>query len=129
MRSTGVKVLGSDKDIKLGYIYGKMLGNILGDVYEITLGIDIRTELGTFDGSFDGSNDGELKSLSLVNSLRSTDGKVLGYDEDIKMWLTGSKVLGYTWKCRWNNMGYTDGNTLTLYLEMHMDSLGLDVGT
>ena len=91
--STDDKALGSNEGIKLGSTDVKFLGTILGilgNVYGITLGIDIRTKLGFLDGSFDVSNDGNLEGLLLGDSLRSTDGKLLGSDE-------GTTQAGLTW--------------------------------
>ena len=88
------KVLSSDDDNKLLLFVGKVLGTILGDVHGITLGLDIWTELGSLGESVDGSNDGKLDVLLLGHSLGSTDGKVLGFYEVIKMVLSDDKVLG-----------------------------------
>ena len=46
------------------------------------------------DGSLYGSNYINLEGLFLGDSLVSTDGKVLVYDEGIKLGSTGGKVLG-----------------------------------
>ena len=100
-------MLGSDDGIKLGSTYGKVLGTKLGSVYGITLDLDVGTELGSLDGSFDASNDGKLEGLLIVDSLVSTDGKVLVSD------------MGMNWdllmvKCS------------AMYLEIYMEShLGL----
>ena len=56
---------------------------MLGNVGVIILGIDVGKDLGSLDGSFDGSNDGKREGLLLGDSFVSTDGKVLGSDEDI----------------------------------------------
>ena len=94
-------------------------------------------------------NDGKLEGLLIEDSLRYTDGKELGSAEDIKLGLSGGKVLGailgdvsvitLTIGVRSKlgslgesfdssnygtleglflgySLGYTDGNTLALYL-------------
>ena len=71
-----------------------MLGTIIGNVDGTTLGIDVETELGSLDESFHGSNYVNLEGLFLGDSLVSTDGKVRGSDEGIKMGLSGGKSLG-----------------------------------
>ena len=72
----------------------EVLGTILGNVYGIIFGIDFGTELGYLDESFDGSNDVNLEGLFLGCSLGYTDGKMLGYDEHIKMVSTGGNLIG-----------------------------------
>ena len=88
--STDGKELVSDKGIRLGYTYGKVLGTILRYVDGITLGIDIGTELGFLDESVYGSNNGKLEGLLIGDSLGSTDGKVFGSDES-------TAIEGLTW--------------------------------
>ena len=88
-----------------------MLSTILGNVDGITLGLDIGTELGFVHGSFDGSNDVKLECLLLVDSLGSTDGKMIGSDRCIKLGCNDVKVLE-------NVLGNVDGIIF-----------GLDVGT
>ena len=82
-----------------------MIGNILGVIYGIALGLDTGIELGYLDGFFDSSNDVKLEGLLLLHSVGSTDGKVLGCDEGIKLGLSFGTVLdtiignlyGITW--------------------------------
>ena len=83
-------MLGCYELIKLGSTDGKVLDIVLRNVDIITLGIDIGTELGFLDESFDGSNEGNLEGLFLVESMGSTDVKVLGYDK-------GTFRAGLTW--------------------------------
>ena len=71
----------------------------------------IGKQLGYLDGSFDGSNDGKLEILLIGYSLGYNDGKVLGYDESIKLGLSGDKFFG------------------TILLNVYGIILGLDVGT
>ena len=49
--------------------------------------------MGYLYGLFDGSNDGNIEGLLLGDSLGSTDVKVLGSDEVIKLGLSGGKVF------------------------------------
>ena len=102
---------GSDEGIKLGLFHGKSIGTILGNVDVITLGLDVGTYLDSLDGSFDGSNYSKIWVLLIVDSLGSTDGKVIGSDECIKLGSTDGKFLGTI-------LGNVDGIIL-----------GLDVGT
>ena len=71
----------------------KVLVTILGNIDGIIPGLDIGTQLGSLDGSFDFSNDGNIQVLLLGGSLGSTDGKVLGYDEFIKLVYTDGKLF------------------------------------
>ena len=90
---------------------GKVLGTILRNVYIITLGIDIGTYLGSLDGSYDGSNDNQAEDLLLGDSLISTDGKVLGSYELIKLGLSYGGVI------------------FTILGNIYVITLGIDVGT
>ena len=56
-----------------------MLINVVG----ITLGLDVGIFMGSSDGSFDGYNYGKLKRQFIVDSLWSTDGKLLVSDEGV----------------------------------------------
>ena len=87
-------MLGADEVIILVSIDGEVIGTILGNFDGITIGLDVGTELESLNGSFDGSNDGKFEKLLLVESLVSTDGKVLGSDEGIKLGYTDVKVIG-----------------------------------
>ena len=78
----------------MGISDGKVIGNILVNLYGITLGIDVGTDMGYLYGSFDGSNYCKIQGLFLVVSLVYTNGKVLGYDEGIKLGLSYGKLLG-----------------------------------
>ena len=88
-----------------------MLGTILGYVDRISLGIDVVTEIRSFYGSFDGSNDVKLEFLLLVESLVSTDDKVLGSDEGIKLVISDGKVIG------------------TIHGDLYGITLGVEIGT
>ena len=71
---------------------------------------DVGTELEFLDGSFDGSNDDKLEGLLIVDSLVSTHGKVLGYNEGIKL-------------------GISDGKSfVTIPINVDGITLGIDVG-
>ena len=70
-----------------------MNGIILVDGDVMTLGINVGTRLVSLDGTFDGSNDVKLEVLLLGDSLRYAYGKVIGYDEGIKVGSTYDKVL------------------------------------
>ena len=50
--STDGKVLSSDKGIKLGSTYGRVLGIVIENIGEITPGLDVVTELSFLDGYF-----------------------------------------------------------------------------
>ena len=104
-------MVGSYEGVKLVISDGKVIDTILGNVDVITLGIDCGTELGYLDGCFDGSNDGKLEGLFLGGSLGSTDGKVLGYDEGVKL------VLSY------------GEFPVIILVNVDVITLGLDVGT
>ena len=90
---TDGKVIGSDEGIKLELSYIKFIGTILVNVVGITLGIDGRTDLVSSGVSFDDFNDGKLEGLLLGVSLVSTDCKVIGSDEVVKLVSTDGKVL------------------------------------
>ena len=109
--STDDKVLCSDEGIKLGSTDGKVLGNILVNVYGITLGLDVATELGFLEEFFDYFNDGNIEALFLGSSLGSSDGKVLGSDEVIKLGFLNGKLIG------------------TILLNVYLITLGFDIGT
>ena len=47
------------------------------------------------DGWFYGYNDVNIEGLLIGGLLRSSNGKVLGSDEDIKLGLSHFKVIGY----------------------------------
>ena len=87
-------LVSSDEGIKLGFTYDEVLGTIFRDSDEITPGVDVGTELEYLYGTFDSYNFGKLESLFFWDSLWSTDGKVLGSDEGIKMGSTNGEVLG-----------------------------------
>ena len=84
----------SDEGIKMGLFYGEVIGTILEDSDGIVLGIDVGTELGYLYGSFGDSTDGNLEGLLLVGSLVSTDDKVLGFYEVVKLGLFDGEVIG-----------------------------------
>ena len=84
----------SDEGIKLGLFYGEVIGTILEDSDGIVLGIAVGTELGYLDGSFGDSTDDNLEGLLLVGSLVSTDDKVLGFYEVVKLGLFDGEVIG-----------------------------------
>ena len=88
-----------------------MLDNKLGNVDGITFGIDGETQIDSLYGSFDGSIDVKAEELFLGDSLGSTDNKVLGSDEGIKLGSSGGKLL--------------------VIIPVNVDgiTLGLDVGT
>ena len=86
-------MIGFNEGIKMGLSDDKVIGTILGDVYGITLGIDVGTDMGYLDGSFDGSNYGKIEEILLVDSLISTNVKVIGSNDDIKLRLFVGKVL------------------------------------
>ena len=88
-----------------------MLGTKLVNVDTIAFRLDVGTEMGSLDGYFDGSNDVNLEILLFENSLEYTDGKVLVYDDGIKLGFTDGKVIRICF-------GNVDGIIL-----------GLDVGT
>ena len=60
---------------------------ILGNADGITLGFDVGTDLGSSDEPLDSSNDGNLEGLLLGGSLVSTDGKVIGSDDGLVLYL------------------------------------------
>ena len=109
--STDDKFLCSDEGIKLGSTDGKVLGIILVNVYGITLGLDVATELGFLEEFFDYFNDGNIEALFLGSSLGSSDGKVLGSDEVIKLGFLNGKLIG------------------TILLNVYLITLGFDIGT
>ena len=65
---------------------------------------------------FGGSNDDKFVGLLLRGSLVPTYGKVLGYDEVIKLVSTDGKVIG-------NILVNVDGITLVIDVEIEMGSL------
>ena len=71
-----------------------MIVTILGNADGIILGIHVGTELRALDESFDGYNDGKLERLFIGDSLGSTDDKVIGFYEGIKLWLSNVKMIG-----------------------------------
>ena len=93
-----------------------MLGTVLGYVDGIKLGIDVGTYLGSLDGSFDGSNDAINEALLLKCSLLYTDGKVLGYNEVIKLVSTDGKAFDTIF-------GNVDGITLVIDIGTEIGSL------
>ena len=88
------KVIGSYEGTKRRYTYGTAIIIILGNVDGITIGIYIGTYMGSLDRPIYCSNDGKIEGLLLGGSLRCSDGKVLGFDETIKLGLPVGKVLG-----------------------------------
>ena len=90
---TDGKVIGSDEGIELGSMDGKVLGTILGNVNVITLATYVVTKFVSLNGFFDGSNDKNLESKLLGESLAFADGKILGYDEGIKLGSTDGIVF------------------------------------
>ena len=108
---TDGKVIGSDEGIKLVLSDGKVLVTILANVYGNSLGLDVGTYLGSLDGSFDGSNYGNIDRLLLGDSLGYTDGKVLGFDEFIKLVISDGKVI------------------VTILGDLYVITPGLDFGT
>ena len=83
-----------DKGIKLGSTDGKVIDTILGNLDGIALGIDVGNERGYLDGAFDDFNDGKLEVIFLGDSLGFTVGKVLVYDEGIKLGSTDGYCFG-----------------------------------
>ena len=83
-----------DEGIKKGLSDGEVLGNIIGNVDLITHGLGVGIELGSFDRFFGGSNDEQLEGLLLGDSLVSTDCKVIGSNEGIKLVSTDGNLLG-----------------------------------
>ena len=61
------KMIGSNKEIKLGSTNGRVIGTILGNVDGITLGLQVKIELVSLDGSSDGSNDVKLERTLIVD--------------------------------------------------------------
>ena len=102
--------MGYYEGMKSGYIYGKVIGTILGDLHVMMIGIDVVTELGPLDGSFDFINHVNLEGLFLGGSLWSTDDKLLGSDEGIKLGLSYCDVIGII-------LGNIDGINLGLKLK------------
>ena len=87
-------MIGSAEDIKLVSTDGKVHVTIIGNVDVITLGLDVGTDMGSFlDGLFDDSNNGNIEGLLIEDSLGSTDDKVLGSNEGIKLGSIDGKVL------------------------------------
>ena len=94
MGSTDVKLLGSDKKVKLGSTDGYMLYTKLVNVGVITILLDVGTYLGSLVGSFYGSNEGKPEGLLIGDLLGSTCHKVIGYDEGIALGSTNCEVVG-----------------------------------
>ena len=88
-----------------------MLGTLLRNVDGITLDIYVRTELGSLNESFYGSNDDKLELSFIGDSLGSTNGKVIGSDEGIKLGLFHREVLD------------------NIFVNIDGITLGIDVGT
>ena len=88
-----------------------MLVTILGHLYVIILRLDFGIEMVSLDISLHVLNDGNIEGVLLGDSLRYTDGKVIGSNEGIKLGLSDGKVLSTI-------LGDVDGIIL-----------GLDVGT
>ena len=101
--STDSKFISSVETIKLEYIIGKVFCTLLENVDGITLELDVGTVLGSLYGSFKGLNHGKLEGVLFKDSLESSDGKMLGSDEGIKLDLL---MVQY----------------LSLYLEKQMES-------
>ena len=93
------KMIGSNKEIKLGSTYGKVIGTILGNVDGITLGLQVKIELVSLDGSSDGSN----------------SGKVLEYDGWINSGSNNCKLIRTIF-------GNLDGITLGIEVKIELDS-------
>ena len=112
--------MASDEVIKLGLSYGKVIDTILGNLDGVILRIDDETNLVYLDESFDDYNESKVEGLFREGSFLSTDGKVLGSDEGIKLGLFDGKVLR---TILWNvyaiifvidfgtNMGFIDGSS------------------
>ena len=83
---------------------GEVIDTAIGNVNGITLGIDIGTDMVSLEGYFDVSNDDKVEGLYLGDSMKSTDGGLLGYDEAIKLGLSDGKVI-------YNIHGNVDGIT------------------
>ena len=94
-------MLGSDKGIKLGSNDGKVIVTIFGNLDRIKLGIDVGIELGSLDGYFDGSNDGKLEGLLIGDSPVTTDDKLLGYYEEVWLYLYFNNSLSPLVKLCW----------------------------
>ena len=88
-----------------------MIGTILVNIYGIKLGLDVGTEMLSLDVYIDGSTDCNLEVLFIEGSLGSTDDKVIGSDEGIKLVSTDGKLLG------------------TIIGHLYGIKIGLDVGT
>ena len=72
--------------------------------------------MGSLDGSIDCSNDVKVQALVFGDSLVYTDGKVFSSDEDIKLVLSGGKML-----C--NILGNVDGFTLGIGVGTELGSI------
>ena len=90
---------------------GELIGTVLVNVDGITPGIDVGIEMGSLDVSFGGFNDDKPEVLLLEDSLGSTDGKLLGSDEVIKLGSTDGEVIG------------------TILRNVYGITLGIDFGT
>ena len=125
----------SDEGIKLVYNNGEVIGTIPGNLYLITLGLDFGTDMDYSDVSFDGSSSGNIKGLFIGGSLGSTDSKVIGSDEGIKLGISEGKVIdtilvnvyGITlWIDVGTDLSYLDGSFYVSNdgkLDVHMDLL------
>ena len=60
------------------YLMIEVIGDILRNVDGITLEIYVGTDIGSLDWSVDGSSYGNLEGLFTLDSMGSTDGKLLG---------------------------------------------------
>ena len=56
--------------------------------------VDVGTQQGYLYGSFDSSYDCKIEVSLIGESLGSTEGKVIGSDEGIKLGSSGVKVIG-----------------------------------
>ena len=79
--------------MKLGLLHGKVIVTIIGNLYGIILRFDVVTELCSLDGCVNGVNYIYIEGLLLWYSLGYTHGKVLSYDDVIKIGLSGGKWL------------------------------------
>ena len=91
---TDGKLHGSDEGIKLGSTDGKLIVTIHENTYRSIIELNVGKCISSLDISFDCSNDANIEGLFLGDSLKSTDGKVLGSDEGIKLRSTYGKVFG-----------------------------------
>ena len=75
------------------FTYVEVFGTIIRNVYGMTILIEVGPELVSLDGSFYGSNNNKLEGLLFGESLASNNGKVVVYDESIKLVLSIGKRL------------------------------------